>query len=465
MGGSSSKAAHRLDKALGTSVPDDEHFFGLENFGNTCYCNSVLQALYYCQPFRDACIAHAQTSERGPEDLLHSLCELFVTIYTQKRRCGVLAPKKFVLKLREENELFRSNQHQDAHEFLNYLLNEATEILDGTKRRTRDPAAVAATAATVPADATPAADAAERADALDGRRGELGRGGPPERARRKKTWVHDIFEGTLTNETKCLTCESVTTRDEDFLDLSLDIEQNSSLSACLRSFSTVEAMRDGDKYFCDRCCSLQEAQKRMRIKRLPPVLALHLKRFKYVEQLGRYKKLAYRVVFPHELRVPGKLSTRGGGGGGGGGEAAGADGGGGGAEAGAADAADEPDDESCDVLYDLSAVVIHVGQGPNHGHYVSIVKSHNRWLLFDDETVELIEEQSIAACYGTTQELNQSTDVGYLLFYQARADQRGAPPGAAAAGAAAGAPERGSGAAAAAERRQSMPTPVHTAPA
>ena len=24
-----------------------------------------------------------------------------------------------------------------------------------------------------------------------------------------KTWVHEIFEGTLTNELKCLTCESV----------------------------------------------------------------------------------------------------------------------------------------------------------------------------------------------------------------------------------------------------------------
>ena len=41
----------------------------------------------------------------------------------------------------------------------------------------------------------------------------------------------------------------------------------------------------------------------MRIKKLPQILALHLKRFKYVEQLQRFTKLSYRVVFPFELRL------------------------------------------------------------------------------------------------------------------------------------------------------------------
>lgn len=41
----------------------------------------------------------------------------------------------------------------------------------------------------------------------------------------------------------------------------------------------------------------------MKIKRLPNVLALHLKRFKYEESLQRHVKLTYRVVFPFELRL------------------------------------------------------------------------------------------------------------------------------------------------------------------
>ena len=27
-------------------------YTGLANFGTTCYCNSVIQSLYYCSPFR-----------------------------------------------------------------------------------------------------------------------------------------------------------------------------------------------------------------------------------------------------------------------------------------------------------------------------------------------------------------------------------------------------------------------------
>jgi ubiquitin carboxyl-terminal hydrolase 12/46 len=36
-------AGSKLEKALGDQFPEGERYFGFENFGNTCYCNSVLQ--------------------------------------------------------------------------------------------------------------------------------------------------------------------------------------------------------------------------------------------------------------------------------------------------------------------------------------------------------------------------------------------------------------------------------------
>lgn len=62
---------------------------------------------------------------------------------------------------------------QDAHEFLNYLLNQSAEILEQEAKCSG-------------VGATPSAPI--------------------------KTWVHDIFQGKLVNETRCLNCETVTNR-------------------------------------------------------------------------------------------------------------------------------------------------------------------------------------------------------------------------------------------------------------
>jgi len=67
---------------------------------------------------------------------------------------------------------------------------------------------------------------------------------------------------------------------------------------------------------------------RMKIKKLPNVLALHLKRFKYQEDVQKYIKLAYRVAFPFQLRLFNTVD-------------------------------DAPDP---DRLYELFAIVVHIGK-------------------------------------------------------------------------------------------------------
>ena len=185
------------------------------------------------------------------------------------------------------------------------------------------------------------------------------------------TWVQEVFGGVLTNDTRCLTCETVTSRDEKFLDVSVDVNQNTSITACLRNFSKWETLSGDDKFYCDTCCSLQEAQKCMRLKALPEVLALHLKRFKFFEQVQRYKKLSCRVVFPLELKLPNTSAGV----------------------------------STPDKLYNLFAVVIHVGSGPSHGHYVSMVKCHGRWLCFDDDVVTPVEPDMLHECFGVTHDM------------------------------------------------------------
>ncbi|OAY64319.1 ubiquitin carboxyl-terminal hydrolase 4 [Ananas comosus] len=357
-------AGSKLEKALGDQFPEGERYFGLENFGNTCYCNSVLQALYFCVPFREQLLEYYANNKNmgdAEENLLTCLADLFTQISSQKKKTGVIAPKRFVQRVKKQNEIFRSYMHQDAHEFLNFLLNELVDILEKESNATKT---------------SPEASSSKKLANSPNHNLPNGTHKEP-----RVTWVHTTFQGILTNETRCLRCETVTARDETFFDLSLDIEQNTSITSCLKNFSSTETLNAEDKFFCDKCCSLQEAQKRMKIKKPPNILVIHLKRFKYIEQLGRYKKLLYRVVFPLELKLSNTISN-------------------------------------ADSEYSLFAVVIHVGGGPNHGHYVSIVKSHNHWLFFDDENVEMIDESAVQTFFGSAQEYSSNTDHGYILFYE-----------------------------------------------
>ncbi|CAG0887141.1 unnamed protein product [Darwinula stevensoni] len=358
--------ASQLEREIGSDhFPPNEHFFGLVNFGNTCYSNSVLQALYFCKPFREKVLEYKAKNKRSKETLLTCLADLFYSIATQKKKVGTIAPKKFIARLRKEKEDFDNYMQQDAHEFLIFLMNHVNEVMLAERQASQPNVGKS--------------------------KNDVQPGSGQNQQRKEKpepTWVHEIFQGVLTNETKCLNCETVSSKDEEFLDLQVDVDQNTSISHCLKRYSNTETLCSEDKFKCDNCRSYQEAQKRMLVKKLPMILALHLKRFKYVDQLNRYVKVSHRVVFPLELRL---FNT--------------------------SDDAVNPDR-----LYDLVAVVIHCGSGPNRGHYISIVKSHGFWLLFDDDVVEKIEASAIEDFFGLTSEpgIPKSSETGYILFYQSR---------------------------------------------
>lgn len=370
-------ASSQLEKEINSDhILSNEHFYGLVNFGNTCYCNSVIQALYFCQPFREKILQYKQQLKKSgnqKENLLTCLADLFHNIATQKRRVGTIAPKRFITKLKKENEIFDNYMQQDAHEFLNYLLNTISETLSEEKRTEK--AWKGNGVAKKPSSVVPSGLHESRSSCH------------PSVSKCEPTWIHEIFQGTLTNETRCLNCETVSSKDEDFLDLSVDVEQNASITHCLRVFSNMETLQGDQKYYCENCCSKQEAQKRMRVKKLPQMLALHLKRFKYVEQLNRYTKLSYRVLFPLELRLF-NVSD---------------------------------DAVNRDRLYDLCAVVVHCGSTPNRGHYITVVKSHAFWLLFDDDIVDKIDPVTIEDFFGLSEcGVQKNSESAYILFYQAR---------------------------------------------
>lgn len=98
----------KLERELGPQTAENERYLGLENYGNTCYCNSVLQALYYCAAFRTALLhyveqRHGAASGGGVDSLLIQLAQLYAQIGAHKRRTGVIGPRKFIQRLKTEN--------------------------------------------------------------------------------------------------------------------------------------------------------------------------------------------------------------------------------------------------------------------------------------------------------------------------------------------------------------------------
>lgn len=313
------------------------------------------------------------------ESLFSALKDIFETIIIHNSRTGVISPQKFVEVLKRENEMFRSSVHQDAHEFLNYVLNQIIENVEQYQRKLLSNNTKGNGIATqqsqnltaIPGMLTPSSSVSTASETASSTTLPALTAG----------WIHDLFEGLLTSETKCLTCETLSRRDEVFLDLSIDLEKHSSVTCCLRNFSASEMLCERNKFHCDCCGGLQEAEKRMKIKRLPRILALHLKRFKYSEEIGRHQKLFHRVVYPYHLRL---FNTT-------------------------------DDAEDADRLYELYAVVVHIGGGPYHGHYVTIVKTEDKgWLLFDDELVEPVDRSYVRNFFGDEKKLA----CAYVLFYQ-----------------------------------------------
>ncbi|KAI0855341.1 cysteine proteinase [Xylaria cubensis] len=444
-----------LEKMLqnaGTIRPDgSDKFFGMENFGNTCYCNSIVQALFYTTAFREQVLnfpplsppdtpngsrprvnvqirapntnGNAQVDANGkknpsekkppttaipqpgqpikPEDkpdtpeykkkqamlkgpilelaqestsaygmeecTFTGLRDIFMALVESNTRTGVLSPQRFLEIFKRDNEMFRNSMHQDAHEFYGLVLNDVIANVESTAQRLLNCEAERSVDGMTDSLRTAlSAVAKTRANGTN----SPGTG-----------WVHDIFEGLLTSETRCLTCETASQRDETFLDLSIDLEEHTSVTSCLQKFSAEEMLCERNKFHCDHCGGLQEAEKRMKVKRLPKVLALHLKRFKYTEDYSRLQKLFHRVVYPYQLRM---FNTT-------------------------------PDAEDPDRLYELYAVVIHIGGNAYHGHYVSVIKTEDRgWLLFDDEMVEPVDKHYVRNFFGD----KPGMACAYVLFYQ-----------------------------------------------
>ncbi|XP_053241109.1 ubiquitin carboxyl-terminal hydrolase 35 isoform X1 [Podarcis raffonei] len=461
---------------------------GLINLGNTCYMNSIIQALFMASDFRRSVLSLAENTS---QPLMAKLRWLFAFLEHSQR--PAISPESFFSA--SWPPWFTRGAQQDCSEYLKYLLDRLHEE-ERTGRRIYQKLK----------ESTLISQAEQQQPA-------------------SKTLIEKMFGGRIKTKIRCLKCLKVSSREEAFTDLSLAFppadnhvpiassstsllpveemgpqavqsgievpsrtcdsprrftkpaapgenhpqilpvetlgpgsqetplplraEQDAtgakpdedlvlalreqirgpmasrSVPDLINYFLSPEMLTAENRYHCDNCASLQDAEKLAELTEGPHYLILTLLRFSFDLRAMRRRKILDNVSVPLVLKLPVLASSEDPSGG-----------------------ANPPRSASArkafaSVVYDLCSVVVHSGVSSESGHYYcyarecedvaaeSNLKDASRsgapekppdvaiqWYLFNDTRVSFSSFESVS---NVTSFLPK--DTAYLLFYRQRSSQ------------------------------------------
>ncbi|KAK3099789.1 hypothetical protein FSP39_009652 [Pinctada imbricata] len=420
---------------------------GLYNLGNTCYMNSVLQALYMCDGFRRGVMAYSPSPD---EKLLEQLQLVFAYLgHTQR---PAYAPMTFSRVSRPS--WFTAGHQQDCSEYLRFLLDQLHEQEKATCKGQKVKRAKGDDGEPTSVNGTNS----ESATVANGDDAKI------------RTLIDQGFGGQLATTYTCLTCGHQSSRKEDFTDLPLafpeyrpvgcpsegkdkdddgkkengdvESEENKSKSSTeikslhlndlLQYYLKPERLSGDNKYFCEKCNSLQDGERTLDIISAPDCLILTLLRFSYDVKLQSRSKNFREVKYPKTMILPtmqkqvselGKTNPR---------------------HSLRAAVMDrlgkfglELNTEKGEV-YSLNAVVVHSGTSSDHGHYYAYARHsifcdphsicdtmddckeedeldflQDKWYLFNDNRVSYAKYSSFS---NVTKRFTK--DTAYVLIYK-----------------------------------------------
>ncbi|KAF2087166.1 cysteine proteinase [Saccharata proteae CBS 121410] len=338
---------------------------GLYNMGQTCFMSVIIQCLIHNPYIKAFYLGEGHTSKDCEKEACTScaLDEIFTEYYSVEKTEGYGAVSMLLGSWMGAQAL-AGYQQQDAHEYMQFILNNL-HLEDG------------------------------------GSDTGIGKDGASD----CECFIHKIFSGKLQSTVTCDKCRNTTTAVDPVMDISLDIRAQSKkrkmsnnndgengdkkrpleLVDCLERFTAKEKLAAAE-YTCEKCGGQQNATKQLSIKRLPPVLPIHLKRFETHKSSSQ--KLETRISFPLSLDLY-PYTTR-----------------------HKHLPKPKPSDPPTTIppptcIYELSSVIVHKGK-IDSGHYVSYSRKGGEWFLFDDSKVVLANERDVLGAEA------------YLLVYVAR---------------------------------------------
>jgi len=308
---------------------------GLKNMGNTCYLNSVLQALTYTAPFSAYLLSkehelQCDLNRQGTTACMTCIFEKHVQEVFSSRTA--VTPRNLLQRLKLISKNLQVGRQEDAHEFLRAFLDAChRSFIPERGKKDKLPDAIANT-----------------------------------------TLIHQIFGGYLRSQVKCSSCNFCSNTYDPFLDLSLEMQNCTSLQQALRQFTVEETLSGSNKYKCTKCKKSVCAQKQFLIHKVPKVLTIQLKRFNF-GIMTNGEKVNKPISFPFDLELGSYTSNP-----------------------------NKP------ASYRLYALTVHSGASMKSGHYFTYGRNmgSNLWYRFDDESVSQVSQDIVARAQA------------YLLYYE-----------------------------------------------
>lgn len=309
---------------------------GLRNLGNTCFMNSVLQSLsniqefssyFYTLPSMEQIKQQRKKAASGgggggyvssshgvngtsssslgwssreleEANVVEELRKVLLSLGQGGDGSKAISPECLFLVIWKVVPQFRGHRQHDAHEFLRYMLDRLHTELQQNAFHTGSGGGKVGGSLMGSVTNGSGGGGSSSSGSNGGEASGGGYGGS-----KRSSIVTNVFGGVLQSEVRCLICGMDSKKHDPFLDLSLDIPErfyskeaaaaataaNSSDEAkpechiwdCLSSFTEVEELAETELYYCNSCKCKQKSTKRFWIRRLPNVLCLHIKRFRW----------------------------------------------------------------------------------------------------------------------------------------------------------------------------------------
>jgi len=344
-------------------------YVGLRNQGATCYMNSLLQVLYFTNILRKCVYKMPTEADDSTKSVGLALQRVFYDLQFLDKAVGT---KKLTKSFGWET--LDSFMQHDVQEFLRVLLDKLEVKMKDT-----------CVAGIIP----------------------------------------KLFEGKTLSYIRCKNVDYTSSRAETFYDIQLNIKGQKTIMDSFRDYVKTENL-DGENKYDAGSHGLQDAEKGILFKKMPPILHLHLMRFQYDPVTDSSVKFNDRFEFTDTLDLNEFLKD--------------------------SDAVkDEKEDEeegegevepmevdnetaaaadaNNKIKVDLGTYVLHavlVHSGDNHGgHYVVFINPNcdGKWCKFDDDVVsrctsrEAIQNNFGGAADGADDVTTKQSSNAYMLVY------------------------------------------------